>query len=261
MEPNLHAIPDCRNQNYFDFASYQTEETRYFFLEKLLYARIELHLDSGRHSWDEEINLYLSDLMQSLFISAVLFNDKPYLSPFDFDVRKYIQNHPGLRTEYTVYKDNADFGLVSYGVFSDYEHDGSYHSRNCADVDLSGRIGLYYRLAAQALVHLRGPHETLVAVLASLGDGIQEMIALLRKVSGDYFDIMGRITEGSLFHLQKEIQAHAEEKKYAAMLDEFLKEFADYKRAPDPNKRLSLIVKAAELEKLSDTFTFDVESL
>jgi hypothetical protein len=246
---------------YFDLKSHEDEKTQYFFLEKLLNARIEMHLDTGRHGFDEETNVYLADLMQSLFNSDILLHEKPYLSPFDFEVRKYLEEHPGLRTEYTVYKDNADFGLVSCGIFTDYEHEGSYHQHILADTDASSRIGFYYRIAGESLIHLRGGHDTLAQVLIEIGENITDAIALLRKVSGDYFEILDRISEGSMFHLQKEVTTLAEKKLFSARLDDFLKTFADYKRSPEPGLKESLLCTGRELARLNPEFHFDEKHL
>jgi hypothetical protein len=246
---------------YFDLKSHEHEETHYFFLEKLLNARIEMHLETGHHGFDEETNVYLADLMQTLFNSDILLLEKPYLSPFDFEIRKYLEDHPGLRTEYTVYKENADFGLISCGIFTDYEHEGSYHHRILADTDSSCRIGFYYRVAGETLIHLRGSHDTLAQVLIEIGENIADAIALIKKISCDYFEILGRISEGTLFHMQKEVGELAEKKLFSTKLDDFLKTFADYKRSPEPGLRKSLLCAGQELARLNPQFRFDEKHL
>src|SRR4030042_4562651 len=121
---------------YQDLKTTENEETFYFFLEHLLKARIDLHIETGQYAYDEEINMYVANLLNSLLTCQYNFTDKPYLSPFDLDIRNYIKEHPGPRNEYIVYKENADFGLVNDAVFLGFRHEGSYHDRVLPEEDV-----------------------------------------------------------------------------------------------------------------------------
>lgn len=237
------------------------EDTFYFFLEHLLRARIDLHMETGRYDFDEEVNMYVAGLLESLATARNSFLNKPYLSPFDFEIRRYINEHPGLRSEYMVYKENADFALVSHSVFSGHDHDGSYHNRVLKNEDYFGRIALYYRLAASALSHLQGMNETLVQVLFCLGHQITEMGEIVRKVATDYFDFVERISEGSFYHLQKEIVDTIRQKEYSVQVDSFLKKFNDYRKTPTEARKKELITCAGRLKQLNPSFSFDTAVL
>lgn len=243
--------------SYYDLTLKTEENTNYFFLENILKARINLHLDTGRYDYDEEVNVYLAELLASLVSPSSFTENKPYISVFDYEVKSYLQEHPDTRTEYRVYKENADFGLSSVSVFLDYLHAGSYYHRVIGRADSSGRIALYYKLAASALAHLRGPGATSVHVYLSIAEHIDDAMRLVRTVSGDSFDFVERLSKGGAFHLEKELQDTAKVKIYKSKLDDFLKAYQDHKNDTTEEKKTALITLARELKDLNPDFRFD----
>jgi hypothetical protein len=205
--------------------------------------------------------MYIASLLGSVATESRLILNKPYLSSYDFIIRSYIETHPGTRCEYQVYKDNADFGLIYNSFFSGYEHEGSYFQRVLSDRDENPRIAFYYKLAASALVHLRGVNNALVHVLYEIGKHIREIAAIIRKVAGDYFDIIGRLSEGSLFHLQKELDQAMQKSEYMKKLDEFLKLLSEYKAKALPELKEKIVGLVSDLKILSPRFSFDATIL
>jgi hypothetical protein len=243
--------------SYHDLSSKTDENTQYFFLENILKARINLHLDTGRHDYDEEVNMYLAELLASLVLSSSFTENKPYISAFDYEIKSYLQEHPDTRTEYTVYKENADFGLSSVSIFLDYFHAGSYHNRVIGHTDSSERIALYYKLAASALAHLRGSSTTSVHVYLAIADHIGDAMRLVRTVSGDSFEFVERLSRGSAFHLEKDLTDAAKVKIYKSKLDDFLKAYQDHEGDKTAEKKATLITLAKELSDLNPAFRFE----
>jgi hypothetical protein len=245
-------------ESYHDFSSKTEENTNYFFLENILKTRINLHLDTGRNDYDEEVNIYLAELLASMVSSSSSFTEnRPYISAFDYEIKSYLEDHPDTRTEYTVYKENADFGLSSVSVFLDYFHPGSYHHRVIGTSDSSERIAFYYKLAASALAHLRGSHTTSVHVYQSIADHISDAMKLIRTVSSESFDFVERLSAGSAFHLEKELQEAAKVKIYKSKLDDFLKAYQEHKADCTEEKKATLITLARELKDLNPDFRFE----
>jgi hypothetical protein len=204
-----------------------------FFLESILKARTDLHMETGSHKYDEELNVYLAGLLNLLGRSDSFLRLKPYISPFDVDVQKWLETHPGLRNAFVVYRDNADFGLMLLGLFCGYQHPGSYHKIVIGDKDKKeGRVALYYEMAASALTHLHGHQGSLIDVFQA------------------------RFPEGSLFHLEGEMIAAAERKKNDAKLDEFLRCYAAYKEHPSDETKNKLLSLVDELKRVNPDFKF-----
>jgi hypothetical protein len=242
---------------FYDLKSKAVQGTGFFFLNYILKARADLHFESGRHELDQEVNVYISGLLNSLASSNSFIRQKEYLSAFDADIRHYIENHPGIRNEYEVYRDNADFGLIVHGVFLGYEHKGSYQHLVMPGEDQQGRISFYYKLAASALSHLQGTHGALVAVFMALAEEMPEIVQILRRAAGYYFDLMERFSEGSFYHLERELDEMNTNKRYGEKLDEFLKAYSEYKAAPTEERKEALLVLAGELSLMNEKFKFE----
>jgi hypothetical protein len=244
-------------QPYYDLKNRGSHDTAFFFLQHILKARADLHMESGKNEHDQEVNVYISGLMNSLVDSEAFLHTKEYISIFDIDVRRYLDEHPGVRNEYVVYRDNADFGLLLQGVFLGFVHQGSYQHIVMPDADPKDRIAIYYDLAASALSHLQGTHGPLVPVFTAIAGHLAEVVQILRRAAGYYFEIMEKISEGSMYHLERGITDMGNTKIYQIRLDEFLKIYAEYKASPTEERRQRLLSLADELSVMNEKFRFD----
>lgn len=242
---------------FYDIKDKGVGNTGYFFLHNILKARADLHFESGRNEHDQEVNVYISGLLSSLIASDDFLKQKEYISAFDTDVRHYLEIHPGVRNQYVVYRDNADFGLVLQGIFLGYSHEGSYQHLVMPDADPQGRIALYYELAASALGHLQGTRLSLVEVFTAIAGHIEEILLILRRAAGYYFELLEKLSDGSLYHLERELDGLSVKTAYTAKLDEFLKAYSAYKAAPTEEGKQALMKLAGELGALNEKFTFE----
>jgi hypothetical protein len=242
---------------YFDLHDHGSEQTPYYYLNNLLRARIDLHMETGDHPLDERANVYLAGLLFALISSGNFLAQKPHISPCDADIRHWLDTHPGASHQFVVYKDNADFALISLGVFFGIWHRGSYHRTMCADTDSSGRIALYYEMAASALNHIQGGGAEVGRVFSQIATYIGDVIALLQKVSQDYLGFSEHLSEGSFYHLEREVEQIGHQRRYGQLLDEFLRLYGAFQEHPDPRDRLRLLELVAQLKELNADFSFD----
>ncbi len=242
---------------YMDMCNHTINETNFFFLEHLLKARSDLNYETGHHDYDQEVNVYLAGLMNSLIVCGPIINQKPYISAFDADVRSWLESHPGARNTYIVYRDNADFRLLLSGLFDGYEHRGSYQHIVLADETDHSRAALYYELAASALIHLQGSNNSLVNIYHTLSDTMTETIQILKRAAVTYFNLLEHISEGSLYHLEKELDDIKNETSYTVMLDNFLSIYSLYKENPTEEYRQSLLNLSEKLKAINKAFRFD----
>lgn len=241
---------------YFDLKEHTEGDCTFFFLEHVLKARSELHLESGKNDFDQELNVYLAGLLNSLIAAGQLLQCKPYISPFDSDVRGYLEQHPGLRNEYVVYRDNADFGLILLGLFFDHTHKGSYHHAVLDDHNNTNRIALYYELAASALIHLQGRTVSLIGVYEALAEHLAEVLRILKYAATTYFDMLERLSEGSVYHLERDLQDVEEQKNYSVLVDEFLKAYSAFKEQPTEVAKNLVMELVGKLENMGRGFHF-----
>jgi hypothetical protein len=245
------------SSDWIDLNNKESSKTNYFFLEHVCKARMDLNIESGKHECDQEINVYLAGLLTSLIASTAFIQQKPYISVFDYDIRNYLENHPGLRNEFVVYRDNADYGLMAAGLFSGDNHRGSYHHIVMADQADLGKIALYYSIAASALAHLQGTRHSLVYVLDSMSKYLDEIHQILRYAAGTYFDMVEKISDGSMYHLEKELAEEGKMMLFKEKVDEYLKLYAEYKTAPTEKLKCEINTITRELKGMNDQFKGD----
>lgn len=245
------------SSEWIDLKNKEKSKTSYYFLEHVCKARIDLHIESGKHEYDQEINVYLAGLLTSLIVSTGFIQQKPYISVFDYDIRNYLETHPGLRNEFVVYRDNADYGLLIAGLFAGDNHRGSYHHIVISDQADLGKIALYYSMAASALAHLQGARHSLVNVLDSMSKCLDEVHTILRYAATTYFDMVNKISDGSLYHLEKELAEEGKKILYMEKVDTYLKLYSEYKTTPSEQLKNEINNVTRELKKMNDQFNSD----
>jgi hypothetical protein len=68
--------------------------------------------------------------------------------------------------------------------------------------------------------------------------------------------MMERISTGSLFHLERELDEMQARKNYEEKLDKFLRCYTTYTEHPSQEVKESLMVLADELKRLNNNFNF-----
>src|SRR5262245_29828658 len=106
-------------RHYVDLkeTSRNLQPTYYFMINCLLYSRMETGLVSNQDFYDEDVNVYLAHLLHSFINPEYVEQSKKFLSKYDTDVFRRLANSSDARLKYLIYKTNADFLLVSIGIF------------------------------------------------------------------------------------------------------------------------------------------------
>ncbi len=89
----------------------EIEPTFFFMLNCLLYSRLEKGYPSNQDFYDEDVNVYLANLLCSFMKPEYHKRSRPYLSPYDSTLFEKVANSTDARLKYTIYKTNADFLL------------------------------------------------------------------------------------------------------------------------------------------------------
>src|SRR5882672_9260409 len=97
--------------------SRELQPTYYFMVNCLLYSRMETGLVSNQDFYDEDVNVYLAHLLHSFINPDYVEQSRRFLSKYDTDVFRRLSQSTDARLKYQIYKTNADFLLVSIGIF------------------------------------------------------------------------------------------------------------------------------------------------
>ncbi len=236
-------------------------ETQDYLLRCLLGARKEADFPSNAEGFDEDVNVYLAGLLSRFFSASYHAEARRYLQPYDLDLRRRAEESGDARTAYRLYKVNADHLLLAIGIFHHVE--GAYGpERPLLHRDPSafeGRGSLYYLLASSRLRHLRRSEAGTGEALRKLGESFPRYVQVLRHVRSDYFHLMERLGEGSLFHLEREIrQEPVETADRSTLYDLFLDSYSRWKQEPSPHHREALESVARRLKAIDPQFEFEL---
>ena len=153
--------------------------TYLFMMKCLLYSRMETGLVSNKDYYDEDVNVYIAHLLNSFIHPDYIERARPYISKYDTEVFQRLASSRDARLKYTLYKTNADFLLVSLGIFDNPEMnlDSGVPMRagtperqllKPREEAYVGRGRTYYRFAYSYSQQLNGRNTAITEVLEKL---------------------------------------------------------------------------------------------
>jgi hypothetical protein len=204
---------------------------------------------------EHDVNVYLTQLLCSYGDPRYCLRVGGYISTYDSTVFERAQQSPSHRFRYTVYTVNADHLLMSVGVFQNPEGrptDGRSPAMRRSDETFVGRGKTYYDFASTCSQRVFGRTSGVTDVLGKLSAGFERYLRLLTHLRSEYFDLVARISDGEIFHLQ----VSAQNEGVQALRDEFLDRYSAYKRDGSPEARAALLEVAERLKRVDPGFNF-----
>lgn len=238
------------------------EATLQFMMNCLLYSRIETGLESNAEEYDEDVNVYLAHLLNSFINPRYYRAARWYVSEYDYDVFARLEESRDLRLKYTIYKTNADFLLLSIGIFNPEEPEMDdprpqfRHSRE-------GRVSrgkAYYHFAFSYSQRISPFSQSISDVLAKLSRGFEKYVRILSHLRGEYFGIVERLSDGEMFHLERSIDKTGAREKLRKAQNDFLDLYLSWRRTKDDRQLRRLREVCRRLRVLDPTFKYDPAS-
>jgi hypothetical protein len=243
---------------YYDMKDKAKEPTFFFMLNCVLLTRVSNDLEAGENQFEQEVNVYLANLLTAFSNPSYIERLRPYLSEHDIEVFRRLEGSNDARLKYTVYKANADFLLFSIGVFDSageellplgpefrHGHQGQM-----------GKAQSYYHFAFSYSKRLPAVGDTVSDVLEHLSKGFEKYVTILTYLRGEYFDILKRISDGEIYHLDRSVEATGRKIKLQRKQNEFLDAYLDWKNHGTKESKGRVISIAEELRSLDPAFTF-----
>jgi hypothetical protein len=243
---------------YFDLKDKRREPTFFFMLNCLLLTRVQKDLEGPDNSFEQEVNVYLANLLTAFSDPSCVARLVPYLSDHDIDLFTRLKNSNDARLKYTIYKANADFLLFSIGVF-DSAGELSLAPGPEFKHGHQGQMGkgqTYYHFAFSYSKRVPGIGETMTEVLEQLSKGFEKYVTILSYIRGEYFDIVGRLSEGDVYHLRRSIEAFGRKQKLEKKQDEFLDAYLAWKTRGTQRAKQKVMLLADELRDLDPSFKY-----
>ena len=235
------------------------ERTSYFIMNCLLYSRLEVG-ETCEDSFEDDVNVYLAGLLRSFMDPVYIEQARPLLSDYDYEVFDRLKESQDARLKYTVYKTNADFLLVSLGIFSS-ENGVVSDTEPRFEHGREGRIGRgksYYEFAFSFGQQLPANSPAVNEVLRRLGVGFEKYLRILSHLRGEYFNLLNTLSEGEIFHLSRSVDEIRQREVIRRKQDEFLDAYVEWQSTRQAEKKERMRQLADELRQLDPNFKFNM---
>jgi hypothetical protein len=245
-------------RHYVDLkeSSRELQPTYYFMINCLLYSRMETGLVSNSDCYDEDVNVYLAHLLHSFINPEFVEQSRRFLSKYDTDVFRRLSGSTDSRLKYTIYKTNADFLLVSIGIFDNPL--GSARRLQPNEEAYVGRGKTYYHFAYSYAQQVHRKNAGAAEVLEKLSVGFEKYIKILSHMRGEYLDLMKRLSQGEVYHLERSVDEHAQQELLRLKQDELLELYTAWKSQPDAQTTEDLERIIGEIKQLNPSFKFEL---
>lgn len=234
------------------------EPTYYFMINCLLYSRMETGLVSNQDFYDEDVNVYLAHLLHSFLNPEYVEQSKKYLSKYDADVFRRLQNSTDARLKYAIYKTNADFLLVSIGIFDQPITPGQVEKMKPAEEAYVGRGKTYYHFAYSYSQQIHRRNAGISEVLEKLSVGFEKYLKILSHMRGEYLDLSRRLSEGEVFHLERTVNEAGRQEQIRAKQDQLLELYSAWRASPSAELEEDMQRVVSEIRELSPGFQFEL---
>src|SRR5205814_6283673 len=225
------------------------------------YSRMETELVSNQDCYDEDVNIYLAHLLHSFINPDYVEQSKKYLSKYDADVFRRLSSSTDARLKYSIYKTNADFLLVSIGIFDNPLAPTATPARSKpapSEEAYIGRGKTYYHFAYTYSQQVHRKNQGVSEVLEKLSVGFEKYIKILSHMRGEYLDLMKRLSSGEVYHLERSIDEHQQQELLRVKQDELLELYSQWKTEPTKETELSLARVVSEIRQLNPDFKFEL---
>jgi hypothetical protein len=247
-------------RHYVDLkeSSRDLQPTYYFMINCLLYSRMETGLVSNQEYYDEDVNVYLAHLLHSFINPEYVEQSKKFLSKYDTDVFRRLSNSTDARLKYLIYKTNADFLLVSIGIFDNPMIPQAGRRNQPSEEAYIGRGKTYYHFAYSYSQQMHRKNQGVSEVLEKLSVGFEKYIRILSHMRGEYLDLVQRLSSGEVYHLERSVDEHSQQELLRTKQDELLELSSAWKTKPSPETEESLERVVSEIKQINPEFKFEL---
>jgi hypothetical protein len=273
-KPVLNREVNGLNNSRFLFTDL-TDEARsvkpsyYFMMRSLLHSRIDTGMLSDTDGEEEDVNVYLAHLLQSFSDPVYLESAKPYLHRYDHEVFGRLSLSTDARLKYKIYKTNADFLLVSIGVFDNPSQAllnqvpgwSASSPHGPTEEATMGRGRTYYQFAYEYSQLLSQRHPAITEVLEKLARGFDRYTQILAHLRGEYLDLVHQLSEGEIYHLERSVNREQNREALRERQDAFLDAYATWRRTGREEDQAKMNEAGESLRELDPDFHFGPGSM
>ena len=242
----------------------EVEPDFFFMMNCLMYSRMESGHPSNQDFYDEDVNVYLANLLTSFMNPEFHERTKKYISRYDSNLFERVQDSDDVRLKYTIYKTNADFLLISIGIFKnpDGMRPGSKDALLKDNEEIyMGRAKAYYKFAYSYSQSMFRQATAVSEVLEKLSRGFEQYVQILSHMRGEYFNILDRLSSGDVYHLERAVDKFTTSAELKQLQDQFLDMYSTYMKKRTPELKVELQALVRRIQQLDESFRFNIDEI
>jgi hypothetical protein len=161
--------------------------------------------------------------------------------------------------KYLIYKTNADFLLISIGIFDNPMGPAASRAKvQPSEEAYIGRGKTYYHFAYSYSQQVHRKNAGVSEVLEKLSVGFEKYIRILSHMRGEYLDLMKRFSLGEVYHLERSIDEDSRKELLRVKQDEMLELYSAWRSQPSPQAEENLERVVSEIRQLNPSFKFQL---
>jgi hypothetical protein len=235
-----------------------------FMMDCFLRSRTDSGNPSNIEYDEEDVNVYIVNLLCLLMDPVYCLQVHKYVADCDIDIFRKVEGSMDRRLRYWVYKANADHLLVSLGLFNSV--DGCFDERNEGNGPLfagsartdAERGKTYYSFARSYCSGMPKRSKAVADVLGKLSYGFDKYVRILDYMRGEYFNIIDTMSEGEMFHLQRDLDQFKNRDLIRQKYDVLLDLYSEWKKTKEPRVIAKMEKVLKELKALDPSCSFTV---
>lgn len=221
---------------------------------------MESGFPSNNDFYDEDVNVYIANLLCSFMNPDYHRRAKKFISRYDSNLFEKIKDSSDVRLKYTIYKTNADFLLISIGIFKNPESTPiTLPAPNRSEEAHMGRGKAYYQFAYSYSQSMFRKPTAISEVLEKLSKGFENYVEILSHMRGEYFNILDSLSNGEIYHLERSIDKYKTNEELKTLQDRFLDVYSEYQKTRDPNLKVELERLVKIIQKIDESFYFKID--
>ena len=238
------------------------DSTGFFMMNNLLYSRIDCNHPTNDEYYDEDVNVYLAALLESIIEPSHHDAMRSAVVPYDLSLFESVSELKDVRAKYITYRMNADFLLIYAGVFNNPRNrrPGSASRFELGNHAYIGRGKAYYALAQSYSCQTFRKNTAIGEIMGKLSRGFEKYLEVLSTMKSEYLHIIDSISQGELYHLERSVNHEQLKASLASLYDDFLDAYSRHDRENTESTRKALEECASRIREVDPDFKFSIKN-
>ncbi|MBD3178266.1 MAG: hypothetical protein GF417_00960 [Candidatus Latescibacteria bacterium] len=239
----------------------EKHETSFYMMNHFLYSRLDSNYPTNTNIYDEDVNIYIANLLTSMSNSDYHQMVNKYVIPYDISLNKHLKGVKSCRDKYLYYRTNADFLFLSIGLFDNprMRRPNAAPHMNLSHRGYIGRAKIYYRMAFSYLCKAARSTPAVAEVLDKLSCDLENYLKVLSVMKVEYLHLHRCMSEGEIFHFQRSVLDIDRESSLRQLYDRFLDLYSEYRRKRNPDLKRELESTVEKISALDPDFSFRID--